>query len=203
MKPDEPHWHSRGYLPHRHDPAVIQFATFLLQDALPVHVQKRLQALRNNEANRPETARLFQMSLDAGYGRCELRCPEIASLVEKALLFFDGTRYRLHAWVVMPSHVHVVLTLSESEMLAKVIRSWKSYTARRANAILERHGTFWHREYYDRYIRNARHLDDVVRYVHNNPVKAGLAARPEAWPWSSAGRRASGELRLSCDGGSG
>ena len=47
---------------------------------------------------------------------------------------------------------------------------------------------FWHREFWDRYIRDEEHYQDTVDYIHNNPVKAALSKSPEAWPWSSAGR---------------
>jgi len=72
---------------------------------------------------------------------------------------------------------------------------WKSYTGRWALAHADELGfnmpgkRFWMREYWDRYIRNQRHLDAVIAYIHNNPVKAGLCKNPHDWPWSSAGYR--------------
>jgi REP element-mobilizing transposase RayT len=65
----------------------------------------------------------------------------------------------------------------------------KSYTSQQANRILGRQGPFWHPDYSDRYIRNQEHYQDEVAYIENNPMKAGLCARPEDWPWSSARRR--------------
>jgi putative transposase len=69
------------------------------------------------------------------------------------------------------------------------VRSWKTFTARRANARLHRRGPFWSADYFDRYIRGDRHYDIALNYIEHNPVKAGLVSRPERWRWSSARRR--------------
>ena len=102
----------------------------------------------------------------------------------------DPERYRLIAWCVMPNHVHVLIAPKES--LFKVVQSWKSYTGRwamRKNAELGLGvpgRAFWMREYWDRYIRDERHFQQVVDYIHRNPVKTGLCREPQDWPWSSA-----------------
>lgn len=107
-------------------------------------------------------------------------------MVQDALLHFDGDRYRLLAWCLMPNHVHVVVEMIEGHSLSDVMRSLKSFTARRANALLQRAGAFWHPDYFDRYMRDDDHLARTVTYIENNPVKAGLAIAPTDWPWSSA-----------------
>ena len=124
--------------------------------------------------------------LDAGYGTCWLRRPEVATLVEGALLHFDSKRYRLLAWCVMPNHVHALSEMIEGFPLGDVLHSWKSFTSHRANEILEREGEFWERDYLDRYIRNAEHLEAAIAYIEENPVKAGLVKLKTDWPWSSA-----------------
>ena len=85
----------------------------------------------------------------------------------------------------MPNHVHVVVEPMAGVSLHSIIQAWKSISARRANILLGRTGPFWMREYYDRYIRDDAHLEAAIRYAENNPVDAGLCARPEDWPWSS------------------
>jgi REP element-mobilizing transposase RayT len=70
--------------------------------------------------------------------------------------------------------------------LGEVVRSWKAYTARWANAELKRSGPFWHPDYFDRYMRNEEHLRQTIEYVEQNPVKAGLVSTATAWRWSSA-----------------
>jgi putative transposase len=171
-------WHSRGYLPHFDSPETVQFVTFRLADSLPA----RVSAMLHSEAD----VHQFDRELDSGFGACWLKQPEIASLVEAALLHFDEMRYRLLAWCLMPNHVHVVIELTEGHSLTDIVRSWKSFTARRANVQLERSGPFWHPDYFDRYMRNEEHLAQTVEYVELNPVKAGLVTNAEDWRWSSA-----------------
>lgn len=126
--------------------------------------------------------------LDRGEGECHLRDRRIAELVENTLLYFDGERYRLLAWCVMPNHVHAMIETTSGHPLERVIHSWKSYTAKEANRILRRRATFWQPEYHDRFIRDDDHYGNVLRYIELNPVIAGLVARPEDWRWSSAWR---------------
>jgi REP element-mobilizing transposase RayT len=113
--------------------------------------------------------------------------------VENALLFFDGERYRMHAWVVMPNHVHALFTPLNGLGLAEILRSWKSFTSKEANKLLGQTGHFWQCEYFDRFIRDAEHFDNVVRYIESNPVKAGLCHSPDDWPFGSA--RLKGEAK--------
>ena len=107
-------------------------------------------------------------------------------MVERAMLHHDGNRYRLAAWVVMPNHVHLLATPRDGHTLSGIMHSLKSYTAHQANKLLRREGTFWMEEYFDRYVRDARHFRNTIAYIENNPVKAGLCRRPPDWPFSSA-----------------
>lgn len=79
----------------------------------------------------------------------------------------------------MPNHVHVIVELQPGQSLEKILHSWKSYTAKKANEILHAHGKFWQREYYDYLIRNEQELHRSVRYVEQNPAKARL----KNWQW--------------------
>ena len=133
-----------------------------------------------------ERRKRIELALDRGYGSLVLGNPEIAGLVEQALLYFDGTRYRLQAWVVMPNHVHVLITPLGEWTLSQITQVWKSYTARKANIALRSHGKFWAPEYFDRVIRDEVHYANVVAYIAANPVKAGLCKKPEDWRHSSS-----------------
>ncbi len=124
--------------------------------------------------------------MDSGHGACWLRYPEIAAMVRDALRFHDGKKYDLKAWVIMPNHAHILLVPNEGEHLDKILHSIKSYTAQKANKLLGRSGQFWQHESFDRYIRNAKHYQAVVRYIEENPVKAGFCSTPEEWIFSSA-----------------
>jgi REP element-mobilizing transposase RayT len=77
----------------------------------------------------------------------------------------------------------------ENHSLSDVVGGWKSFTAKQANQKIGRTGPFWHRDYFDRYMRDERHLGRTIEYVEQNPVKAKLAALASDWPWSSARRR--------------
>ena len=183
----EPHtgWTSRGYLPHLNRPGLVQGITFRLWDSLPGHIAASLAEEATDVPEGAKRARI-EAYLNAGYGACTLRDPSIAGLVQSALLFFDGIRYRLIAWVVMPNHVHVLIETIEGHPLQRIVHSWKSFTANKANQILGRSGRFWFPDYFDRYVRDERHLNNAVRTIHWNPVKAGLVESPDDWPFSSA-----------------
>ncbi len=182
-------WHSRGYLPHLDIAGFVQMLNFRLADAMPGEIIKRWQTelLSLAEGKRArELHKRIEHYLDIGYGECHLRDPLIAEMVENALLFFDGQRYRLLNWVIMPNHVHVLVETVESHPLSEILHSWKSYTAQEANKILGRKDAFWQREYFDRYIRDESHFAACAEYIHQNPVKAGLVGRAENWRFSSA-----------------
>lgn len=182
-------WHTRGYLPHWDAGEVPQAITFRLADSLPTIVLEQWRAelapLDDGAASRERRIRI-EHALDRGHGEARLSDARVAATVEDALLHFDGERYRLHAWVIMPNHVHVVATPLGEWTLAKIVHSWKSFTATQANALLGRSGVFWAREYFDRAIRDDGHFANAVSYVVMNPVKAGLCARCEDWRFSSA-----------------
>jgi putative DNA methylase len=182
-------WRSRGYLPHFDGITLPQFVTCHLADSLPTKVIDRWkQEFKHLKYEHEQILlqRRIEKYLDQGYGQASLKVPQVAEMVQNSLLKFDGTRYRLFAWVVMPNHVHSLLTRSETFELEKLFHSIKSYTAHEANKILGRQGEFWMEEYFDRYIRNEHHFRKTVEYIENNPVKAKLCEKPSDWPYSSA-----------------
>lgn len=177
-------WHSRGYLPHFDAPDLVQHVVFRLSDSLPAHVREEVA-----HAPRDQRFEAADAGLDAGYGRRDLAVPEVAGLVQHALLHFEGERYRLSAWCVMPNHVHALIQVTEGHRLDRVVHSWKSFTAHGANRVLGRKDAFWAPEYFDRYMRDEPHLAATIAYIEGNPVKAGLCEEPAQWTYSSAGHR--------------
>ena len=192
---------NRGRMPHWDKDGSLYFVTFHLADSLPEsireEIRKRWQLL---EAARSSGRKLLKVEedtlnktstkaierlLDAGHGSCALRDPRVAEIVASALKFWDGNRYRLLSWCVMPNHVHVLFRVFPGERLAAIIGSWKSFTAKQANRVLGRSGTFWQREYWDTLIRNEEHLNRAVAYIEANPERAGLAT----WQWVGRGSR--------------
>ncbi len=183
-------------LPHWEVQEAVYFVTFRLIDSLP---QKALQKLISRRIDIPATAeqthrtmtaserrkedqlhaRRIERALDAGEGECFLGNPGVARIVVNALKEFDGSRYRLFAWCVMPNHVHVLFQTIGNVSLADILHSWKSYSAKAANKILGRSGEFWQREYHDHLVGNMAEFERVVRYVIENPRRAGR----KNWPW--------------------
>ena len=195
--PDAPLIKRQGaYLPHWTRDGATYAVTFRLGDSLPRPVleawltERRDLIITALQMGRPlsefEEVRLQKLHservesyLDAGHGACWLRRAEIAGLVADALRFFDGQRYRLHAWCVMPNHVHTIVEPHPGHALPTILHSWKSFTAKAANRLLGRTGAFWQDEYYDHLIRDAEDYAHALHYLRENPVKAGL----ENWLW--------------------
>ena len=188
-------------LPHWRAPDSTYFVTFRLNDSLPREVveemrQEYLQpVLSEEQAVRrtllPEEIRRVKAKqqnrlekyLDSGRGACHMNDPKCAEIVRDAMLFFDGQRYALGAWAVMPNHGHAVLKPLVDHALEDVVRSWKGFSSRMINAHLGRKGTLWQSEPYDHLIRNGDSFLRLSKYVLDNPVKAGL----RDWPWTGIG----------------
>src|SRR6267142_1989844 len=182
-------WHSRGYLPHFDAAEITQSVTFRLADSLPQAVLERWKSeITADSEGGSDSAlrRRIEHYLDQGYGSCALRDARIATLVQESLLHFDAERYRLLAWVVMPNHVHLLLTPDTLWSLSQIMKHLKSYTSHEANKLLGRTGQFWMEDYFDRYIRDSKHQMNAISYIENNPVRAGLCERASDWRFSSA-----------------
>ncbi|MGH9902946.1 MAG: REP-associated tyrosine transposase [Pyrinomonadaceae bacterium] len=176
-------------MPHFDGGEIAQAITFRLGDSLPQTVLAawREELSRENAAKIDAALRRrIESYLDQGYGSSWLKDARVASMIQEALLHFDGSRYKLSAWVVMPNHLHLILTPHVEYQLSKILHSLKSYTAHEANRILRREGKLWQDDYFDRYIRDPEHFAAAVAYVESNPVKAGLCRRVDDWPYSSA-----------------
>jgi putative transposase len=194
-------WHQRGYLPHRDELGLIQLVTFRLHDSLPSSRRGEWESILKIEEARNRRTKLEDY-LDRGAGECWLAQPDIAKCAEDALCYFNGQRYALIAWVIMPNHIHILVETDKTP-LAELVKSWKRFIAREANKLLNREGTFWQREYWDTYMRDSTQTLKAVKYIENNPVKVKLTREPEDWPWSSAKfRDRNGELALPQSAGS-
>jgi putative transposase len=180
-------WHSRGYLPHFDTPGAVQMVSYRLHDAMPATKRHEWAALISIE---DPLQRHFEIEdyLDSGRGGCVLQIPTAARIVEDNWLHFDGERYRVLAWVVMPNHVHVLVEIWETP-LSELMKRWKGYTARQINDLLGREGKVWQEDYWDRFIRDEAHFRKVVHYIEANPVKVGLVRSAAEWQFSSTRHR--------------
>jgi REP element-mobilizing transposase RayT len=186
---------TRGYLPHVHVSEGIYFVTFRLADSLPSSLlfEWKEELLRKQRGTSDdqylkvldhEYQAKIQDYLDKSYGHCWLKIPEIASVVDGAIRYFNNQRYQLFAWTIMPNHVHVLFRLCGSFTVSSIMHSWKSFTARKANQLLGRKGEFWQREYFDRVMTSSRQMEFTLRYILNNPVKAGFCKEVSEWRWT-------------------
>jgi REP element-mobilizing transposase RayT len=187
----------RRTLPHWEQSGCSYFVTFRLADSLPPAKLKYLRDWKKlwlQQQPKPWTDRTFRELetyysrriehwLDNGLGGCCLRTKELRDIVVTALEYYHRGRYVLHSFVVMPNHVHVLLRLSESISLAKVVHSWKSYTAHQILPKLNRREPLWMSEYFDHIVRSERQLDRLRWYIRDNPLKARL--RPNEYSYRS------------------
>ena len=187
---DHSGWTDRGYLPHYDKPGLVQAVTFRLADSLPKSKRSEWEHILDITDD-AERIRQIERYLDQGAGSCILRQPACAEIVQNALLHFDGTRYRLIAWCVMPNHVHVLFETFPGHPLGKVVHSWKTFTTREINKHLNRSGPLWQEDYFDTFMRDDEQQWSEKDYIEGNPVNAGLVSRATDWPWGSAARSAS------------
>jgi putative transposase len=180
----EPIGYYERNLPHWQPEGRAVFLTWRLHGTLPRGFAQRLQKF----GKQPERQFLkADLELDSAVtGPHWLGDPKIARCAEAAIRRGAALgHYVLHAYVVMPNHVH--LLIEPSAPLRRITNGIKGASARYANRILKRTGKpFWQDESFDHWIRNEGQFEKVRAYVERNPVKAGLVTEANLWRWSSA-----------------
>jgi len=181
-------------LPHWRQDGATYFVTFRQRDSIPREMwekmkeealwwKKRMTQSSSKitesleakfRAFRREYAEKLERTLDEGRGTCELRKPEQREIVERALFRFDGDRYDLESYAVMPNHVHVMLRPKSGFELEKILRSWKTFSGRVINQSRGLVGSFWQANYHDRIIRDEDHFRNAARYILKNPLKGNV-----------------------------
>ncbi|HNX52537.1 MAG TPA: HD domain-containing protein [Pontiellaceae bacterium] len=181
---------SRRRLPHWEQDSRIYFITFRLADSIAqeklnqwqeeLEIWKKQQPDPASEETERERARLYherqEKWLDKGYGSCILKNPEISAIVEQTLRHFDGERYRLGDYVIMPNHVHLIIEPAAGQPLSGIMQSWKGYSAREINKVTGSKGALWMDESFDHIIRSEESLEKFTDYMRQNPVQAHLAS---------------------------
>ncbi|MGB7761913.1 MAG: transposase [Bryobacteraceae bacterium] len=175
----------RRRLPHAYETDQPVFLTWRLHDSLPPHRTFPPEALSSRQA----FAALDRLLDEARDGAFYLRQPAIADMIVESIEY-NASRlghYLLHAFVVMPNHVHLLATPAVT--LPKLTKSLKGITAKRANAMLALTGSpFWQEESYDHLVRRGE-FEKIRNYIEENPVRAGLVKEAADYRWSSAGGR--------------
>lgn len=135
----------------------------------------KLPASEQRDFHRQLSAR-WESCLDECHGACVLRQPELWEIVGDSLRYFDGSRYVLTDFVVMPNHVHVLAAFREPATMLKQCASWKHYTAVQINKALARQGNFWEVEGFDHLVRSPEQFEHLRDYIAENPRQAKLRA---------------------------
>jgi putative transposase len=187
-------------LPHWSQVGTICFITWRTWDSMPRHVielwqQERVEWLTRHGidpavAEHPErlakldprlvdrfqsfVSRRWNDHLDECHGDCVLRRVELAHEIGLSLRHFDGDRYDLTDFVVMPNHVHLLAAFLDEESMVVQCESWKHFTARKINRTLNRDDRFWQQEAFDHLVRSVDQFLYYRRYIAENPKTARL-----------------------------
>jgi type I restriction enzyme R subunit len=135
----------------------------------------RLPATLRIEYHRLFSDRIERL-LDDCLGGCVLRSPDCARVVADSIMHFDGDRYTVTDYVVMPNHVHVLAVFPAEPIMLFQCESWKRFTAVRLNKMLGRTGRFWQVDGFDHLVRSESQFSALRRYIADNPARAGLKA---------------------------
>ncbi len=193
---------TQGHLPHWDQEGATYFITWRTVDSIPREVWLRWRAERDawlekhgihptakdwrwhveqlSDEERQDFRRFskeLEDELDACHGECVLRKPELAEIVAGALRFFDGERYELGDFVVMPNHVHLLVGGMARDAMLKQVESWKKWSAIKINEALGQRGRFWQDESFDHLVRSEASFGKFRQYIAENPVKAKLRKR--------------------------
>jgi putative transposase len=193
--PTPPHKVDLSDLDDRRESGITQLVTFRLTDSFPKSLQSEWEHLFKIEDERKRRTQL-ETYLDKGRGESHLRREDVAQTVDLTIRFFRPERYDLKAWVVMPNHVHVVFKVNMTTW-SRIVESWQEESAFWFERRFCFKKPFWESDCWRTVIRDAKHELTAIRYVENNPVKAGLVTDSKEWPWSSSRQRdKSGKLLL-------
>ncbi|MFO1042848.1 MAG: hypothetical protein U0941_13735 [Planctomycetaceae bacterium] len=190
-------------LPHWSQAGTVCFITWRTRDSIPVSVLNRwfgdrdawllrhgidpkneswkeqfreLEPIIQSEFLRTFSER-WHRSLDSCYGACALRRPELSSIVFDSLLKFDGDRYEMTDFVVMPNHVHLLAAFANEDGMLTQCEGWKHYQAVQINRVLGTSGRFWQQDGFDHLVRSIEQFEALRRYIAGNPGKARLQER--------------------------
>ena len=177
-------------IPHWDQADCVQFITFRLADSLP---QSKLQEYRltksqwleshpkpwdtqtQKEYDKTFTA-VMDKWIDAGYGECILKDKRVRDILTDVIMHYDGDQYVIHAYVIMPNHVHVLMTPTDGNTVKEIVGDWKKFSSRGINKMLNRQGRLWERESFDHLVRDAAGYTNTLSYIEGNPENL-----PQEW----------------------
>jgi len=198
MKKNETTFFYRRNLPHWSVKDPLYFVTFRLKNTIPQKIFDNIRKeyeesvkLSEKHEELKQIQRVYFKKIESILDQCDnsndyLVKPEIALIITEAFQWIeDKHKWKVISYVIMPNHVHCLLYGGKANQpLEKSLKTFKGFTAREANKILSRKGSFWAPESFDRWCRDLEEEKKIKKYIRNNPVKAGLVKRPEDWPWT-------------------
>jgi len=194
-------------LPHFYEDSHPVFLTWRLKFSLPEHISQHLKEMKAEHDKQTQNLSEEYIKMQ-GYTYHKkifgfmdeklglerdlpdfLKQPEIAQIVRESLLFHNDKKYSLHAFCIMPNHVHVLITPFAKKpefqkTLSLITQNWKRYTARQINTILDRTGSLWSAETYDHLVRNEQEFSRIISYILQNPKRANLVKDWNEWSYS-------------------
>jgi REP element-mobilizing transposase RayT len=197
----------RRHLPHIHPDNHPLFITFSLADSLPVQVficlreelEELLKTVSNvserNDIKRNYFNRYDDLLDHQGFDPRWLENETIADIVASKISSMANHYFELFAYCIMPTHVHLLMQpcdmrpakhggRSAKYPATEILRLLKGSTARHCNLELNRTGRFWHHESYDHFVRDEEEMERIIKYILQNPVKAGLAKEWTDWKYT-------------------
>ena len=157
----------RRFLPHIDLVGYYQFVTFRTHDSIDDYLKK----VRNEDISSQEKEYKIDQYIDVSTKGCYLN-GDILEYLKEFFISKDKSFYDLIAFCVIPNHVHILF--KQNDELKKIMKVLKGSTSFHINKMLERKGTFWEENYYDKVIRDEAHFHTVYEYIKNNPIKAEL-----------------------------
>jgi len=190
-------------LPHFQPREGIFFITFRINFPIPEkylaayqRYKTELELSYKDKAEESETKTIIKKKLFASIDEIYPQCTtdfsltenaEVAAIIRDRILALQNL-YHLYTFTLMPNHVHLLLKPGLRDgipvQVSELVQLIKGWTAREANQLIYRKGSFWFREYFDYWVRNQDELFNVFEYIRQNPVKAGLVEKAEQWQWT-------------------
>jgi len=196
----------RRFLPHYQETQQIFSLTWRLDGELPQQIllsireiQAAMAELRAKAPGSicPDLIKKYRQCIeryDEQLGRhpatgINLCHSDIAPILTHAFHFYDSNLYELHAYCVMPNHVHLLLKPHADDpengvLLSDIVRRIKGYTAKQIQKQGYSGNKIWRADYFDRYIRSDKDYAYTVAYILYNPVKASLVKEYSEWDYS-------------------
>ena len=183
--PTESRW--RSQLPHWEVRGAWHSITIRCEGSLPRAAQERIREIRATldtiEPNSPDFAQLqrqyfltAEKHLDTGCGFAPFTSSSLCEVAIQAFRKSTAEGWEFGGSVIMPNHIHLLMQkVADSGLsLKKALERLKGRSARQVNQAMKRQGRFWQEDWFDRWMRNEAERQKTIRYIRNNPVKAGL-----------------------------